>query len=78
MHRSQIHLEEWQYEALKARAEAEGRSISEVVRSILAHYLSDRGEQGKAKLEALCGLVRDETTSGRAHDAYLYGAPHDE
>lgn len=43
MHRAQINLEDWQYQRLKSRARHERRSISAVVREIVAdHFDSGR------------------------------------
>jgi len=72
MHRSQILLENWQYETLKARAEQQGQSISEVVREILAQHLTLDHERRLAKLRAVEGLGDAENINGRDHDIYLY------
>ena len=54
MHRTQLLLEEWQHAALKARAEREGRSISDLVREILSEHLSGRGK-GLRLMEGVAG-----------------------
>ena len=40
MHRAQVLIEDWQYEALKSIAAREGRSISMLLREVLSHHLS--------------------------------------
>jgi plasmid stability protein len=72
MHRTQIILEEWQYQALRARAAQEGRSLSEVVREILRVAL-DGPSHRKGRLGAIEGIAEDRAAYGRAHDCFLYG-----
>ncbi|MBI4445973.1 MAG: ribbon-helix-helix protein, CopG family [Acidobacteria bacterium] len=72
MHRTQIILEEWQYQALRARAEQEGRSISDLVREVLRHALQ-RETRKKSRLMAIEGIAADRSSRGRAHDRFLYG-----
>jgi plasmid stability protein len=71
VHRTQLLIEEWQYDALRVRAERRAISISELVREILAKYLeaNDR-PSGVYRLE---GLGSDASSSAREHDAFLYG-----
>jgi hypothetical protein len=71
MHRSQILMEEWQYEALKSLAESEGRSISDLVREIIGNYLEKDREKSLSQLK---GLGADEAR-GKHHDHYLYDPP---
>ncbi|MBN2494025.1 MAG: ribbon-helix-helix protein, CopG family [Deltaproteobacteria bacterium] len=64
-------MEEWQYEALKALAERQGKSISEIVRQLLNDRLGkDEPSQGLARIR---GIGSDAEASGREHDALLYG-----
>lgn len=72
MHRTQVLLEEWQYEALKSRAQRESRSISALLRDILKAQLGAPGPQ-KRRLAEIEGLAADKTASGREHDRFLYG-----
>jgi plasmid stability protein len=72
MHRTQIILEDWQYQALRARAEQENRSISDLVRDILRHSLAQPPRQ-KGRLEEIEGVGEDAASYGRAHDRFLYG-----
>ncbi|MGI8784231.1 MAG: ribbon-helix-helix protein, CopG family [Acidobacteriota bacterium] len=73
MHRTQVLLKEQQYQALKARARREGKSLSELVRTAVAQWLSPRRNTTGARLADLCALGRDPLgPAGRDHDAVLY------
>jgi plasmid stability protein len=72
MHRTQIILEDWQYETLRARAQQEGRSLSAVVREILHHALDGSGRP-RGRLRAIEGIAEDRSAYGRTHDRFLYG-----
>ncbi|WP_158675230.1 FitA-like ribbon-helix-helix domain-containing protein [Thiohalobacter thiocyanaticus] len=76
MHRTQIILEDWQYQVLRARAEREGRSMSAVVRDILQTALSPPAGQ-KSRLGEIGGMGEDTASYGRDHDQYLYGEDAD-
>lgn len=65
-------LEDWQYQTLRARAEQEGRSISELVREILHRNLVP-SSRGKNRLKEIEGIGEDRSGYGRAHDHLLYG-----
>lgn len=71
-HRTQLLLESWQYSALKALAEREGVSISDLVRGILSRRLRPRSTRRRG-LQAVAGIGRDRKASGRDHDRWLYG-----
>ena len=75
MHRTQLLLEDWQYESLKLRAERDGESISELVRKVLSAYLGDEASAAKKRLRSLRGLISDEDARGKDHDRFLYGKP---
>jgi plasmid stability protein len=72
MHRTQLILEDWQYQALRARAEQEGRSLSDLVREILRDALTEPPRR-KDRLSGIEGVGEDQTTYGREHDRFLYG-----
>ena len=72
MQRTQILLEDWQYEALKARAQREGRSMSELLRQILAAHLGKRGAR-TPRIADIRAVGEDRTARGRDHDRFLYG-----
>lgn len=72
MHRTQIILEEWQYQALRARAEQENRSISDLVRDILRQTLAQPPRE-TSRLEEIEGVGEDPASYGRDHDRFLYG-----
>lgn len=72
MHRAQILIEEWQYDTLRAEAEREGKSISELIRDMLsARY---QRKPSKSRLSSITGIVSSPSTRGKDHDGYLYGA----
>jgi plasmid stability protein len=74
-HRTQLLLDDWQYEALKARSEREGESMSGMVRQVLTEYLTKERVTGRDKLFELQGIAADRQFSGEDHDVILYGAP---
>lgn len=73
MHRTQILLDSWQYEQLKAAAEREGRSISSLVRDSVTLFLKGSRRKTATKLAEISGLGEDRETRGRDHDAVVYG-----
>ena len=73
MHRTQLLLADWQYEALKAMAEAGGKSLSALVREILTRHLKGPRKRSGTGPEAIEGLLEDREVSGRMHDRALYG-----
>jgi plasmid stability protein len=72
MQRTQIMLDDWQYEALKAQAERQGRSMSELLREMLDASLRKEPSVGSG-LEDIRGIGADRKSSGRRHDEFLYG-----
>jgi plasmid stability protein len=70
MHRTQISLEEWQYEALRAQAERDGRSLAALIREILTRHLKPGA---RSRLEEIEGVAEGPADLGREHDRYLYG-----
>jgi hypothetical protein len=73
MHRTQILLEDWQYESLKAEADRRGRSLAGVVREAVAAYLTEDAAEAWGELSAIAGIGDDPTGTGRDHDRLLYG-----
>lgn len=72
MQRTQIMLEDWQYEALKAQAERQGRSMSELLREMLDASLGKEPSRTPG-LKDIRGIGADRKGSGRRHDEFLYG-----
>ena len=72
MHRIQITLEDWQYQALRARAEQEGRSISDLIREAVRNTLTPSPER-TSRLREMEGVGEDASTCGENHDHFLYG-----
>jgi plasmid stability protein len=76
MQRTQILLDDWQYEALKAQAQRQGRSMSELLREMLDSALArDQARGRKPALADMRGIGRDRSARGRHHDEFLYGKP---
>ena len=71
MHRTQLIIEDWQYEYLKTISEEKGKSISEVVREMITAFV-DNDTPGEP-LSAICALGEDDGGYGRDHDRLLYG-----
>lgn len=76
MIRTQIQLTEEQARALKARARAEERSVSELVRECVAEYLSRRHTSDIQELARRALGLKGRFRSGHpdlaeAHDRYL-------
>lgn len=72
MQRTQILLDDWQYEALKARAQREGRSMSELLRQMLDAHLAKSAPR-TPRLADIRAIGEDRTSRGRNHDRFLYG-----
>ncbi len=76
MHRTQIYLEDGQYEMLRSRARREGKSMASVIRDILADYLSPKSAAGsKDPFRQVIGIGRgDGSPVAENFEDYLYGA----
>ena len=74
MRRTQILLDVWQYAALEARAQREGRSISEILRELVSSRLGP-SDSSAGDLVAIEGVGEDRGAYGRDHDRLLYGKP---
>jgi len=76
MVRTQIQLTDSQYETLKARASAEGRSMADLVRALVDESLSvpgrpDREERRRRALAAIGMLGKGPRDLSRRHDSHL-------
>lgn len=70
MQRTQILLEDWQVEALKAESQREGTSLSGLIRTLVAQHLdAPRDDSG---LDDLAGIVKTGKRARRHHDEVLY------
>ena len=77
MHRTQILLDEQQYEMLKSLAEREGRSLSSLIRDAVDALLKRRAKSPATKLAEITGIGDDPDTRGRDHDDVLYRSRRD-
>jgi plasmid stability protein len=75
MHRTQVFLEDDQYEMLHSQAKREGKSMGAKLREILATGLrAPEPASGPAsRLAAAKGMFRSRSVRGRDHDQVLYG-----
>lgn len=75
MHRTQIYLEDGQYEMLRAQARREGKSLAAVIREILSEYLG--GGQRRPSTDdfnAVIGIGEgDGSRVAENYEDYLYG-----
>lgn len=69
MHRTQIMLEEKQYEFLKKISEESKKSISQVLREIVDSYSRNKNVYS---LSSIGGIAEDREAYGKDHDKILY------
>jgi hypothetical protein len=72
VYRTQLLLEEWQYQTLRSRAEQGGASISSLVREAVDRYLKDSRPGERGSLDEMRGIGHDSGLAGRDHDLALY------
>ena len=73
MHRTQILLDDWQYEQMKNLAERDGRSLSSLIREAVTAFLGRRAQAApRTRVAELAGLGDDPDSRGRDHDDILY------
>ncbi len=74
-HRTQIYLEQGQYELLRSRARREGKSLASLIREALDEYLGGKGSRGRQ--DPLCMVIGIGKGDGSAvaenFEDYLYG-----
>ena len=71
MHRTQIILEDWQYENLKIISQEKGMSISAVIREMVTGFIGENSP--RSALDSICALGEDPAGYGKDHDKLLYG-----
>jgi hypothetical protein len=71
MRRTQIILEDWQYENLKTISQENGKSISAVIREMVTTCIEDASP--RSTLDSICALGEDPTGYGKDHDKLIYG-----
>ena len=72
MRKTHVLLEDWQYEALQALAAQEQRSISALVREMLANHLTVHPQTARQRLATMEGIGADADVTGHDHDTFLY------
>ena len=75
MHRTQVLLEEQQYQALRGRARRDGKSMGQLVRELVEAGLGAPGRKPsrRRRLRDSRGMFRAPDLRGRDHDDHLYG-----
>lgn len=73
-HRTQISLEDWQYEALLEMSKKTKKSLSGIIRDLIAEKLSRQAV--RAKEDPVWGIIGlgagDGSPVAREHDKFLY------
>jgi len=76
MHRTQLYLENSQYEALRARARSRGKSLAAVIREILDEHLA--GYPAREREDGFAGAIGigegDGSRVAENYEDYLYGS----
>ena len=72
-HRTQILLEEWQYQGLREMARQVGTNLSELVRRWVTEKMRQRSRGNRKGLLSLAGKIKDKPDVARNHDRYLAG-----
>lgn len=72
MHRTQLLLEDWQYQRMKTLAERQGRSLSSLVRDAVTAFLDKGRDSPSTKLAEIASIGDDSESRGRDHDDVLY------
>ena len=74
MHRTQVLFEEEQYQALRAQARRDGKSMSQLVRELVAAGLeaAQRRPSRRSRLRNSKGMFRAPGARGIDHDDDLY------
>ncbi len=75
MHRSQILLEEWQYQYLSDKARQEGKSISHIVRELISEWIESRSAETweDDPFFDIIGMVSSgDGQVAEEHDKYIY------
>jgi|TARA_Y100000294_G_scaffold92943_1_gene86583 predicted DNA-binding ribbon-helix-helix protein len=69
MHRTQVILEDKQYQFLKKVSEKEKKSISQLLREIVNKY-SEKSDV--FSVSSIAGIAEDKEIYGKDHDKWLY------
>jgi predicted DNA-binding ribbon-helix-helix protein len=75
VHRTQVYLEDAQYEMLRGRARREGKSLAAVIREILDEHLGGSGSRGtNDRFSDVVGIGEgDGSRVAENYEEYLYG-----
>ena len=74
MRRTQIYLDDYQYEMLRSRARQKGKSMASIIREILDDYLRGTGNPSRDPLLGVIGIgAGDGTAVAEHYEDFLYG-----
>ena len=74
MHRTQIYLDDGQYEMLRSQARRKGKSMASIIREILDEYLRGTGNRSRDPLLDVIGIgAGDGSAVAEHYEDYLYG-----
>ena len=77
MHRTQIYLDDAQYETLRSQARREGKSMASIIREILDEHLRAAGKPSRDPLLGVIGIgAGDGSAVAEHYEDYLYGEEH--
>ena len=69
--RTQILLDDWQYESVREMARRMKTTLSSLIRTWVTEKLRHRGKAGHKDLLRFAGKIHDKPDVGRSHDRYL-------
>lgn len=74
-HRTQISLEDWQYQMLLEESRKTKKSLSQIIRDMVSEkFARARGKNKKDSIFDIIGIGEGDGSSvARDHDKYLYG-----
>ena len=73
MHRTQVYLEDGQYQVLRTRARREGRTLASLIREIIDRHIEGKA-LGEDPFDAAIGIGKgDGSAVAENHAEYLYG-----
>ncbi len=70
-HRTQILLDDWQYESLREMAVRMKTTLSSLIRKWVSEKLGARQKPGNKDLLRFAGAIADKPDVARRHDEYL-------
>lgn len=74
-HRTQISLEDWQYQILRDLSRRKRKSLSSIIRDLVTEkFAASKSAQSRDSLWGIVGIATGDGSSvAREHDRHLYG-----